>query len=84
MNSVLFAGMSYSLRDFNIDELKVLSLLEFVSWTQKIDYDVRILDHSLNLVLVLIVHVVIDPGTIYIDLKILFGPVVLNYLMFSE
>jgi hypothetical protein len=55
-----------------------------VPWTQKVDNDVGVLDHSFDLSLVFVIHAPIDPGPVCVVEILLVGPVVLSSLRCSE
>lgn len=84
MDSVLSAGLGDSLCYLNIDELKVLPLLELMPGTEQVDHHVGILHHALDLRLVLVIHAPIDPGAVCMGRKVLVGPVVCSSLRCSE
>lgn len=64
MNSMLGTGFCNPFRDLYVDELEILPFFKFVSGAKEVDYDVGVLDHSFNLILVLVVHGIVKPGAV--------------------
>ena len=64
MNSMLGAGLGNPFRDFYVDELEIFPFFKFVSGAKEVDYDVGVLNHSFDLILILVVHGVVKPGAV--------------------
>ena len=64
VNSVLGAGLGDAFCHLDIDELEILPLLQLVSGAEQVDDHVGILDHSLDLCLIAVVHAPVDPGAV--------------------
>jgi hypothetical protein len=56
------AGLGNTFWHFDIDKLEVFSAFYFMSWAKQVNYNIRIADHTLDLVLIFVVHAVVDPG----------------------
>lgn len=84
VNSLLDAGMGDSLWKFDIDELKVLLLFDFVSGAEEIDDHIGVLHHSLNLILISVVHAVVHPATVFVDSCVRVGPQTFSSFRCSE
>lgn len=65
MNSMFFAGVRNSFRNLHVDKLIILSVFNFFSWTKQIYYHIWVLYHSLNHLLIFVVHVPLGPRFIY-------------------
>jgi len=61
MDSVLGTSLGDSFCDFNIDEFEILSFLEALPGTDKIDNYIGVLDHILDHLLIFEVHVPLQP-----------------------
>jgi len=66
MHTMLDAGLGDPLCSFDVDKLEVFLLFDFVSGAEEVDDDVRVLDHSFDLLLVLVVHGVVDPCSVFV------------------
>ena len=64
---MLSTGLSDPLRNLNIDELEILNFLDLMPGSQQIDSNVRVDNHLLKLLLILIIHRVIKPSSILLS-----------------
>jgi len=84
MDSVFCTSFSNTFWHLNIDELKIFSSFYFMSGTKKIYSYIWILHHSLDLRLIFVIHAVVEPSPIFVNVLLRVGPQTLSYLRCSE